>query len=70
MYCILKRKKTYPSYVSKQIVKSKLFLKRFQTEKDSIILECPTKPYSFLVIDNTLASNNPLGFRKNLLGRI
>ena len=25
------------------------------------------KPYSFLVIDTTLASNNPLRFRKNLL---
>ena len=28
------------------------------------------KPYSFLVIDTTLASNNPLRFRKNLLERI
>ena len=25
------------------------------------------KPYSFLVIDTTLASDNPLRFRKNLL---
>ena len=29
-----------------------------------------TKPYSFLVIDCTLASDNPLRFRKNLLERI
>ena len=29
-----------------------------------------TKPYSFLVVDTTLASGNPLGFRKNLLERI
>ena len=28
------------------------------------------KPYSFLVIDTTLASNNPSRFRKNLLERI
>ena len=28
------------------------------------------KPYSFLVIDATLASDNPLRFRKNLLKRI
>ena len=29
-----------------------------------------TKPYSFLVIDDTLASDNPSRFRKNLLERI
>ena len=29
-----------------------------------------TKPYTFLVIDATLASHNPLPFRKNLLERI
>ena len=28
------------------------------------------KPYSFLVIDTTLASDNPLRFRRNLLERI
>ena len=28
------------------------------------------KPYSFLVIDTTLASDNPLHFRLNLLERI
>ena len=28
------------------------------------------EPYSFLVIDDTLASDNPSRFRKNLLGRI
>ena len=28
--------------------------------------KCTGKPYSFLVIDNTLASDNPLRFRKNL----
>ena len=28
------------------------------------------KPHSFLVIDDTLASDNPSGFRKNLLERI
>ena len=32
--------------------------------------ECTAKPYSFLVIDPNLASNNPLRFRKNLLERI
>ena len=30
---------------------------------------CTAKPYSFLVIDTTLASDNPLCFRKNLLER-
>ena len=29
--------------------------------------KCMAKQYSFLVIDTTLASDNPLHFRKNLL---
>ena len=29
--------------------------------------KCAAKPYSFLVVDATLASGNPLRFRKNLL---
>ena len=29
--------------------------------------KCTGKPYSFLVIDTTFASDNPLRFRKNLL---
>ena len=29
-----------------------------------------SKPYSFLMIDNTLASDNPLCFRNTLLDRI
>ena len=32
--------------------------------------KCIAKPYSFLAIDATLASDNALRFRKNLLGRI
>ena len=32
--------------------------------------KCIAKPYSFLVINATLVSNNPLRFRKNLLERI
>ena len=32
--------------------------------------KCPAKPNSFLVIDTTLASDNSLHFRKNLLERI
>ena len=32
--------------------------------------KCTAKPYSFLVIDVTLASGNPSRFRKNLLKRI
>ena len=32
--------------------------------------KCTAKPYSFLVIDNTLASENSLCFRNNLLERI
>ena len=31
-----------------------------------IYRKCADKPYSFLVIDTTLPSNNPLRFRKNL----
>ena len=29
--------------------------------------ECSSQPYSFLTIDTTLPTNNPLHFRKNLL---
>ena len=32
--------------------------------------KCTAKPYSFFVIDATLASDNPSRFRKNLLERI
>ena len=32
--------------------------------------KCTSKPYSFLVIDATLALDNPLSFRKNLIERI
>ena len=32
--------------------------------------KCTAKPYSILVVDTTLASDNPLRFRKNLLRRI
>ena len=33
----------------------------------NIYRKCTDEPYSFLVNDTTLASNNPLRFRKNLL---
>ena len=32
-----------------------------------IYKKCTAKPYSFLAIDTTLSSDNPLKFRKNLL---
>ena len=32
--------------------------------------KCNAKPYSFLVLDATLASDNPSRFKKNLLHRI
>ena len=32
--------------------------------------KCTAKPYSFLVIDTTLSSENYLPFRKNLVERI
>ena len=32
----------------------------------SIYKKCTAEPYSFLVNDTTLPSNNPLRFRKNL----
>ena len=36
----------------------------------NVYKKCTAKPYSFLVIDTTLASDNSLCFRKNLLERI
>ena len=33
---------------------------------NNIYKECAAEPHSFLVNDTTLASNNPLRFRKNL----
>ena len=36
----------------------------------SLYKKCTAKPHSFLVIDPTLTSDNPLRFRKNLLKRI
>ena len=36
----------------------------------NIYKKCTEKPYSFLVVDATLASENPLCFRKNLIERI
>ena len=42
---------------------SDLNTKEIQIE---IYRKCTDKPYSFLVIDTTLPSNNPLRFRKNL----
>ena len=32
-----------------------------------LYMKCTVKPYSFLVIDTILASDNPLRFRKNIL---
>ena len=32
----------------------------------NIYKKCTDKPYSFLVSDTTLSSDDPLGFRKNL----
>ena len=37
---------------------------------NNIYRECTAKPYSFLVNDTTLASNNPLRFRKNIINYI
>ena len=36
----------------------------------SLYIKCTSRPYSFLGIDTTLASDNPSRFRKNLLERI
>ena len=36
----------------------------------NICKKCTAKPYSFLVIDATFASDNPLHYRKNLSERI
>ena len=42
----------------------------FQSFMNRYIKKCTSKPHSFLVTDTTLASNNPLRARKNLLERI
>ena len=39
-------------------INTKDFLNRYK--------KCTDKPYSFIVIDTTIASNNPLRFRQNL----
>ena len=36
----------------------------------NIYRKCTTEPYSFFVNDTTLASDNPLRFRRNLFGHI
>ena len=36
----------------------------------NLFKKCNTKPYSFLVINATFATDNPLHIRKNLLERI
>ena len=36
----------------------------------NLLKKCTAKSYSFLVVDTTLASANPLRCRKNLLERI
>ena len=38
------------------------------TDFMNIYKKCTTEPYSFLVNDTTLPSDDPLRFRKNLLG--
>ena len=50
----------------------KISNKRKLQQKEFINLykKCTAKSYSFLVNDTTLASDNPLRFRKNLLARI
>ena len=35
----------------------------------SLFKKCTAKPYPFLVIDDTIASDNPLRFRINFLER-
>ena len=40
------------------------------SETSWILKKFSTKPYSFLVIDATFASDNPLCFMKNILERI
>ena len=45
---------------------SKIDLKNFM----NVYKKCIVKPYSFLVVHATLGLDNPLRFRKYLLGRI
>ena len=48
-----------------------LIIPQILTSKDiNLYKKYTAKPYSFLVIDTTLASDNPFRFRQNLLERI
>ena len=42
----------------------------FTSDVMNLYKKCTVKPYFVLVIDATLASDNPLHFRKNLVERI
>ena len=54
-YCLMK-------ILNKRELQQRIFMNLYK--------KCTPTPYSFLVIDTTLASDNSLRFRKNLLERI
>ena len=60
------------SKISKSFNKSKLIIHPNIDFKDVMnpCKKCTAKPYSFLVNDFTLASDNPLCFRRNLSERM
>ena len=55
---------------NKQKLQQTVFNHSSDIEFMNLYKKCTAKPYSFLVIDATLASDNPSHFRKNLLERI
>ena len=66
-------------YLIKKLLVNKNFNKLFliicqiltlKTLIHNVLQKCTAKPYSFLVINATLASDNPLSFRKYILERI
>ena len=56
--------------LNKQELQQILFNHSSDIDLTNVSKKCTAKPCSFLVTDTTLASDNPLYFRKNLLKRI
>ena len=54
-------------YAKDRYVPNYQYLINKREKADKIYRKCTAEPYSFLVIDATLPSGNPLKFRKNLL---
>ena len=51
-------------------IPNKLELQQTAFNHMNLYKKCTARPYSFIVTDTILASDNPTRFRKNLLERI